>query len=54
VAGGVLAAAFFRAPGAQRAARPEARSYCPVDGPPLQECPRRGPLAGAGRAGQAG
>jgi len=50
VAGGVLAAAFVRAPAAEPSApAEEARRYCPVDGPPLQACPRRGPLAGAGQ-----
>jgi hypothetical protein len=48
VAGGVLSALFVRAPAAEPAQR-SARRYCPVDGPPLQECPRQGPLTGAGQ-----
>jgi len=48
VAGAVLSALFVRQPAAEPA-EPSERRYCPVDGPPLQECPRPGPLAGAGR-----
>ena len=55
VAGAILAAVFVRAPTAEPSApAKEPRRYCPVDGPPLHECPRRGPLAQAGQVGRAG
>ena len=47
--GAVLAAAFVRSPLATPRAVPlppePERWYCGVDGPPMQSCPRRGPVA---------
>ena len=58
VAGGVLSAVFVRTPRAAGAsglvADEGARAHrlsCPVDGPPLDRCPRHGSVAVAGEAG---
>jgi EmrB/QacA subfamily drug resistance transporter len=55
--GGVLAAVFVRTSPAAVGARPGAqerpRRSCPVDGPPLQACPRPGSLANAGERSSA-
>jgi MFS family permease len=48
--GAVLSALFVRSPDADRQAVPQQRDAprrnCPVDGPPLRDCPRHGPRAG--------
>ena len=49
-AGAVLSAVFVRAPavrGAKQRRDGEHRYRCPVDGPPLENCPRHGPLSAA-------
>lgn len=51
-AGGLLSAALVRRPRAEAVAVPQPREEqprsCPVDGPPLQSCPRRGPVLATG------
>lgn len=56
--GSVLSALFVRSPQSDRTAVPrqagEPRRSCPIDGPPLQVCPRQGPLETAGDVSSAG
>jgi EmrB/QacA subfamily drug resistance transporter len=59
VAGGVLSALFVRRPtsaalGSEQLRQVEHRHHCSVNGPPLENCPRHGPLSRAGAAPVAG
>jgi MFS family permease len=58
-AGAVLSALFVRTPvarGTEQGQRAHLKNCyrCPVDGPPLETCPRHGPLAAAGATGAPG
>jgi len=57
VAGGVLSAVFVRRPTTElgpEQLRLEHSHHCSVNGPPIENCPRHGPLSTAGAAPAAG